>query len=145
MGRIEAHLEPARFARTKAVLQHEADAVFKAAHKAGRKESSANYLADALDNLLSGTPVGDHTTGGGTEIVFLVDFEVWRNRHTEPGGTVELMGVGDVPVETVEDTFDDAFIKAVVADGVDVRRLLTCQVVSSSTARSASSFAASSG
>lgn len=45
-------------------------------------------------------------------------------RHTEPGETCEIAGIGPVPVSVVEEWMDDAFIAAILTEGEDVTKVV---------------------
>jgi len=55
------------------------------------------------------------------ELVLVVDVETLRRGCVRPGETCHIRGVGPVPVEVARRWVDDAFIKAVIRDGDDVR------------------------
>ena len=55
VGRVDARLAPDDFARVAAAVGAEADAVFREARRAGHREPTAAYAADALVALVTGT------------------------------------------------------------------------------------------
>ena len=55
------------------------------------------------------------------ELVLVIDLDAMRRRSVNPGETCHIRGVGPVPVDIARQWVDDAFIKAVIRDGNDVR------------------------
>jgi len=55
------------------------------------------------------------------ELVMVIDLETLRRGCLRPGETCHIRGVGPVPVEIARTWIDDAFIKAVIRDGDDIR------------------------
>jgi hypothetical protein len=53
-------------------------------------------------------------------VLALIDHTAYVRGHTVAGETCEIVGVGPVPVATVKAMMADAFLAAVVTDGVDV-------------------------
>jgi hypothetical protein len=49
-----------------------------------------------------------------------VDHRAFTTGTLEPGEVCEIVGVGPIPVSTAQRLADDAFLKAIVTDGVDV-------------------------
>lgn len=67
------------------------------------------------------------TTGGGkgkstrADVVFVVALDAYRRGVTEGDELCHVIGAGPVPVSVVRDAVaDDAFVKAVVTDGVRI-------------------------
>ena len=58
------------------------------------------------------------------EIIIDIDLETWRRRCVKPGETCEIRGLGPIPVEVAHQWAEDAFIKAVIRDGVDVKKVI---------------------
>ena len=55
------------------------------------------------------------------KVIVRVDLPALRRGHTEPGELAEIAGIGPVPVSTIRHMLDDAFLAAVLTDGIDVR------------------------
>ncbi|HET9442554.1 MAG TPA: DUF222 domain-containing protein [Acidimicrobiales bacterium] len=97
------------------------DRVFSQARTDGRHESPEAYAADALHQLVTtrGTD-SKRSRAREAKVIALVSHRALVRGKLEDGETCELAGVGPVPVSTVHDMLDDAFLAAVVTDGVDV-------------------------
>ncbi len=84
---------------------------------------------DGVDSDCDGEAVVEAPTRAGrqlrarAEIIFLVDYRSWRRGSTIEGETCEIAGLGPVPVALVEQFTHDAFLKAVVADGTDIKQV----------------------
>ncbi|MBV8692480.1 MAG: HNH endonuclease [Actinobacteria bacterium] len=101
-------------------LDAEADRLRKAAKKQGEPEAWEAYAADALAARLQG---GGHVRGSRAELVVVADINALRHGHAEPGEPCHVVGGGPIPVEVARELSKDAFIKAVLHDGVDVLRV----------------------
>jgi hypothetical protein len=58
------------------------------------------------------------------ELILDINLEALRRGCINPGETCNIRGVGQVPVEVARQWVDDAFIKAVIRDGSDVKRVV---------------------
>jgi hypothetical protein len=96
------------------------DAIFKTARQEGRREQAEAYAADALHQLVTHGGDGKKTTVRESKVIALISHDALVRGSTEPGETCELAGIGPVPVSTVQDMLEDAFLAAVVTNGVDV-------------------------
>jgi hypothetical protein len=100
------------------------DRIFGQARKDGRREPPEAYAADALHQLLTAPASGDGTARPSrareSKVIALISHDALVRGRVADGETCELAGVGPVPVATVEAMLDDAFLAAVVTDGVDV-------------------------
>src|SRR5262249_7290801 len=79
---------------------------------------------DALVKLVEApTSEGDGAAGKVRDItgVVRIDHAALVRGHTEPGEVCEIVGRGPIPVAVASRLLDDAFLKAVVVDGTDVR------------------------
>jgi hypothetical protein len=103
-----------------AALAPAIDAVFNAARKDGRREHPEAYAADALHQLVTQGGDGTKTTVRESKVIALISHDALVRGHTEPGDTCELAGIGPVPVSVIDDMLEDAFLAAVVTNGVDV-------------------------
>jgi len=82
------------------------------------KEPFDAYAADALVEMLDGKGTGQ---GPRAEIVIVCDLLAYRRGYAHPGEACHIVGGGPVPVRNVHEVFDDAFVKAVVYAGTEVR------------------------
>ena len=110
----EFKLTPTAAAPLLARIDAERERIFREARKEGRRESYAAYSADALAAL------GAEGTSGTSDckIIATISHDAPVRGHTEAGETCEIAGVGPVPVDTVKAMMEDAFLTAVVTDGV---------------------------
>jgi hypothetical protein len=126
----------------------EAD-IFAAARSSGHREPYHAYLADALVAMAGAarkdstmTAISPHgseacaSEGAGAEgrnrtrsdraatvVHVLVDHSALVRGYTIDGETSEIAGIGPVPVATVKAMMSDAYLAAIVTDGVDVYRI----------------------
>jgi hypothetical protein len=99
-------------------LDAETDRLRKAARRDGSEDSYENHAADALAEMLSGSGSGK---GGRTELVVVADISALRRGHAHPGEPCHVVGGGPIPVDTARELSKDAFIKAVLHDGIEVK------------------------
>ncbi len=119
-----------------AALRPFEDAVFERNRGTGIREKREAYAADALADALCATttspddlptagdqPVASPTRrrGRDVKIIVRVDLAALRRGHSEPGEMAEIAGLGQVPISTIRQMLDDAFLASVITDGVDVR------------------------
>ncbi len=81
------------------------------------REPFAAYAADALVAMSSG---GGPRPSGRAELVVVCDINAWRRGHGHPGEVCHVIGGGPVPVAVARELSQDAFLKAVLHDGVAV-------------------------
>ncbi|MGH9105929.1 MAG: hypothetical protein ACRDZX_08855 [Acidimicrobiales bacterium] len=87
----------------------------------GRSEPFEACAADALVELVQGRSGG---AGKPLAVVNVVcDLSAYRRGHAHPGEPCHIVGGGPVPVRWVREAMADAFVKAVVHDGVRVRNV----------------------
>ncbi len=115
--RLEAWLPRIDGARVKAVLEDEADRVFKEAHAAGRREPAPAYLADALVHVVC----GDAASRPKAHVDLRVDAAALRRGGVDGDEICEIPGVGSVPVGVARDVLGDSVFRLVVTNGTDVR------------------------
>ncbi len=78
------------------------------------------YAADALASLADS---GTDTRGPRSELVIVCDLSAYRRGHAHDGESCHIVDGGPVPVEVARDLSEDAFVKAVLHDGVEIRRV----------------------
>jgi hypothetical protein len=83
---------------------------------AGRERFEA-YAADALVAIATGDGAARSTRA---DLVIVCDLFAWRRGHTHPGEVCHIVGGGPIPVELARELGQDAFLKAVLHDGVAV-------------------------
>ena len=80
------------------------------------------YAAEALADLVASA------TGGGerakapdnVELVLVCDIFAWRRGHTHPGEVCQIIDGGPIPPEVAKELAQDAFLKVVLHDGVNI-------------------------
>jgi hypothetical protein len=99
--------------------------LFDEARRAGRREPAEAYLADGLVAMASarGHDQTPRPKGADAKVIVLIDHAALVRGHTHAGETCEIDGVGPVPVSVVREMMADAFLAAVVTDGIDVYRV----------------------
>jgi hypothetical protein len=107
-------------ARMLAVLEAETNRRFKQAHKEDRREPHAAYAVDALEALLC-SEAGGKPAKFVHEICVLADHNAMVNGYVSEGEAVEIAGMGPVPVSVVKGWLDDAYLRLIVTDGLDVK------------------------
>ena len=128
-GRLEAKLTPDDFARVSGAIRKEGNVFFGEARKAGRRESTMAYEADALVALVTGTSVtgassssdaGKKTPRPTTMMHLRVDAAALRRGRLEGDEMCEIPGIGPVPLATAVKELGNAILKVVISEGVDV-------------------------
>ncbi len=133
-GRLDARLSPDAYAQFRALLHPYQTAQFAAARQAGRPAHPDCYAADALLAALTAAgsprPGPGHRSSPGDEhprvgppatVIAVIDHAALVRGYTQPGECCRINGVGPVPVATVRALLDDAFLAAVIRDGIDIR------------------------
>ena len=99
-------------------LEAEAQRRRAAAHRAGTDEPFPAHAADALVAMLSGQGKQSATRA---DLVLVCELPAYRRGHAHPGEACHIVDGGPLPVERLKELSEDAFIKAVLHDGVEVR------------------------
>ena len=92
--------------------------LFEAARTDGRRERADALAFDALV-ALAGAPKGSRARVQTVHHI-RVDRAALVRGATEPGELCEIPGMGPIPVHVASRLLDDAFVKAILADGTDV-------------------------
>lgn len=98
-------------------LDAECDRIARAARAAGSDEAREAHGADALVRMLSGQGTGKAQRA---DVVVVCDLFAYRRGHAHHGEVCHIVGGGPVPVSVVGDMAGDAFVKAVLHDGVNI-------------------------
>ena len=98
-------------------LDAETDRLIRQAKREGRREQREAHAADAFVKLAAGSGKGKIRTA---DLVVVCDLRALRRGHAHSGEPVHLVGGGPVPVSLVRELADDAFLKAVLHDGVEL-------------------------
>jgi hypothetical protein len=96
-------------------LDVETDRVARQARREGRYEPREAHAADALVKLAHGKG-----SGGSTDLVIVCDLRAYRQGHAHPDEPCHIVGGGPVPVPLVRELSSDAFLKAVLHNGVQI-------------------------
>jgi hypothetical protein len=90
----------------------------RAVHQAGgERERFEAYAADALAAMAVGE---GPARSSRADLVIVCDLFAWRRGHAHPGEVCQVIGGGPVPVELAHELGKDAFLKAVLHDGVTI-------------------------
>lgn len=90
----------------------------RAASDSEELEKWAAYAADAFAQICSPTEAGKRAVRA--ELVIVCDLFAWRRGHGHPGEACHIIGGGPVPVDLAKELSRDAFVKAVLHDGVGI-------------------------
>ena len=103
-------------------IEREADRCYRAADRDARHcEPHQCFAADALVGLVTGAVAASSSRA---DVVIHVSHDALRRGWVEGDEICTVEGVGDVPVEVARRLLDeDAFLKAVLVDGTDVKRV----------------------
>ena len=121
-GRLDGRFTPEVLAELLVALEPFEAEAFRGARAEGRRESFDAYRADALVALAR---AGRDGTAGGASgprhtVHVVIDHAALVRGRAEAGERCEVAGGGRVPVPVVRSLLDDAFVTAVVRDGVEV-------------------------
>ncbi|MGH9099896.1 MAG: DUF222 domain-containing protein, partial [Acidimicrobiales bacterium] len=106
-------------------LEREAARLHRQAKHAGIAEGFCAHAADALVGLFQRAGAGSGAKAR-TDLVVVCDLYAWRRGHGHQGEPCHLIGGGPIPVEVAKELSNDAFLKVVLHDGVDIH--LVCHV-----------------
>jgi hypothetical protein len=114
--RLDARLTPDAGAAVIAMIDARRDRIFADARRAGLRESSEAYAADALVEL---TTAGNTTARSGPRAMVhvVVDHAALANGP----GRCEIPGIGPIPRATARALAGDSIVKAVVTRGADIK------------------------
>jgi hypothetical protein len=119
MIRIAGAFAPEVGVRLTNRIDAETDRIVRAARRDNLDaEQRERLTADALIKLvLDG---GTAPKSGRAELVLVCDIGAFQRGHTHSGETCHVIGAGPVPVSVARDLATEAFIKAVLYDGVNI-------------------------
>ena len=121
-GRLEGRFTPEVLAELLVALEPFEAEAFRVARDEGRREGFDAYRADALLALARAGRDGNGCSSSRPRntVHVVIDHAALLRGKAEAGERCEVAGVGPVPVRVVRSMLDDAFVTAVVSDGVDV-------------------------
>jgi len=100
-----------------------------------------DLLTDGLPGTMPATPVSTNRTSTPAEapsprdrrarrlgppamVIVVIDHAALVRGYAEPGERCVIDGIGPVPVSTIEEMMRDAFLAAVVTDGIDIQSMV---------------------
>lgn len=98
-------------------IDSETDRLFRAATRDGNAESREALAADALAKIVLGEAGGNSTRA---DLVLVCDISAFQRGHSHTGEVCHIIGGGPVPVSVAWELSLNAFIKAVLHDGVAI-------------------------
>jgi hypothetical protein len=99
-------------------LDAETDRVRRTAQQAGQTlERREAYAADAFARMVAGEGKRHATRA---DLVVVVDLHAFRRGHAHDDEPCSILGGGPIPVAVARDLATDAFVKAVLHDGVSI-------------------------
>jgi hypothetical protein len=120
-GRLQGRFTAEGLAELLVALEPFEAEAFRMARDDGRREGFDAYRADALLALArAGRDGGGSESRPRNTVHVVIDHAALLRGRAEPGERCEVAGVGSVPVGVVRSLLDDAFVTAVVSDGVEV-------------------------
>ena len=103
-------------------LDQETDRQWRTARREGRREARSVLAADAFVELISpADPPAGKSKSHSADLVLVCDLNAYRRGHAHPGEACHIIGGGPIPVSLVRELENDAFLKAVLHDGVHVQ------------------------
>ncbi len=97
------------------------------------------HAADAFAGLCAGPT--DSKRSDRSELVIVCDLSAWRRGHTHPGEACHIIGGGPLPVDLARQLGKDAFLKAVLHDGVAIHTVSTSAATTPSSCAPPSTWA----
>jgi hypothetical protein len=125
-GRLDGRFTPDVLAELLGALEPFEAEVFRSARAEGRREGFDAYRADALLAMARAARDGGGKAAGKSPrhtVNVVIDHPALVRGHALAGERCEIQGVGPVPVGVVRSMMNDAFLTAVLTDGVDVLKV----------------------
>jgi Domain of unknown function (DUF222) len=102
-------------------LEREAQRLRRAAKQRGDTlERFEAYAADAFADMLQPSAASKTSKRRDVDAVIVCDLNAYRRGHAHDGEASHLVGGGPIPVSLVREMSKDAFLKAVLHDGVNI-------------------------
>ncbi|MCA1844522.1 MAG: HNH endonuclease [Actinobacteria bacterium] len=98
-------------------LEAETDRIRRRARSGGSEELREAHAADAFVKLTAGKGRGKAVT---KDLVVVCDRRAWARGHAHEGEPCHIVGGGPIPVRLAKELGQDAFVKAVIHDGVAI-------------------------
>src|SRR5581483_8909474 len=119
VGHLSARLTPDDLTRVMNEVERRADELVVDAIRGGWFEGRGAHRADALVDMAR--PGSADPAGPDTMVHVMVDYHAFVRGHTEAGEQCEIPGIGPIPVTLARQLSEDAILKVLVTDGVDVK------------------------
>ena len=101
-------------------IEREADRLLRAAKCVGDVEPREACAADAMVAVIGGV---DRAGAGHAEVVVVIDWPALARGLAHPGERCHIVGGGPIPVGIAQGLMENAFVKAVLTDGVEVQQV----------------------
>jgi hypothetical protein len=102
-------------------LEREAQRLRRAAQQRGdHVEGFEAYAADAFADMIQGSAGPTKSKRRDVDAVIVCDLRAYRRGHAHDGEQCHLVGGGRIPVWLAREMAKDAFLKAVLHDGVSI-------------------------
>jgi hypothetical protein len=102
-------------------LERDAQRGRRAAKQRGEAiERFEAYAADAFAAMIQGNATSKTSKRRDVDVVIVCDLNAYRRGHAHHGEPCHLLGGGPIPVRVARDLAQDAFLKAVLHDGVNI-------------------------
>jgi hypothetical protein len=102
-------------------LDAETDRLARQARKEGRQVSREVLAAEAFASIVEG---GGKGKARSADLVVVCDLGAFRRGHAHPGEPCHVVGGGPIPVSVAREIGTDAFVKAVLHDGVCIETVV---------------------
>ena len=99
------------------ILDAETDRVARELAAGGRGLSREQLAGRALCRMLKGAGKGKSRSA---DVVVVADLNAWRRGHVHAGEPCHIIGGGPIPVDLAKQLSQDAFLKSVIHDGVEI-------------------------
>jgi hypothetical protein len=118
VGHFSSTMTPDELALLMTEVNAHTDDIVADAIRGGWFESREAHSVDALIDLIR--PGGERPSRPDTMIHVVVDYDALMRGHTITGEKCEIPGVGPIPVTLAREMSEDAILKVLVTNGVDV-------------------------
>jgi hypothetical protein len=118
VGHLSTTMTVDELALAMASINAHTDSIVADAIQGGWFENRDAHAVDALLDLIR--PETTMSAGPQTTLHVVVDYDALMRGHTVGGERCEIPGVGPIPVTLARQMADDAILKVLLTDGVDV-------------------------
>lgn len=102
-------------------LDRATDRLRRDAKRCGNAERWEQHAADALVAMADDrAEPADRSSSRAPDLVIVCNLPAWRRGHTHDGDRCHVVGGGPIPVAVARELARDAFLKAVLHDGVNI-------------------------